>query len=57
MNFVFFSIFYDDLMGQLYGFFVLMVAAGESSLGLALVVVYFRLRAGIAVSLLNLLKA
>jgi len=57
MNFVVFSIFYDDLMGQVYGFFVFMVAAGETSLGLALVIVYFRLRTGIAVSLLNLLKA
>ena len=56
MNFVFFSVFYDDLLGQVYGFLVLLLAAGEISLGLALLVVYFRLRGGIAVALLNLLK-
>jgi len=53
---VFFSVFYDDLLGQVYGFLVLLLAAGEISLGLALLVVYFRLRGGIAVALLNLLK-
>jgi len=44
-------------MGQVFGFFVLMIAAGETSLGLALLLVYFRLKGGIAVSLLNLLKS
>lgn len=44
-------------MAQLYGFFILMIAAAESSLGLALVVIYFRLRGGIAISLLTLLKS
>lgn len=57
LNFICYSIIFDDLMGQLYGFFILMVAAAESALGLALVVIYFRLRGGIAISLLTLLKS
>lgn len=41
-NFVLFSIYLDDLLGQLYCFFILTVAASESALGLALFVSYFR---------------
>jgi len=57
VNFFCFSIFYDDFLGQLFGFFVLTIAAAESALGLAILVVYYRLRGGIAVSLLTLLKS
>ena len=56
INFVVFSLVLDDLMGQLYALMVLTVAAAESSLGLALVVVYYRLRGGISIDLLVLLK-
>jgi len=55
--FVFFSVLYDDLLGQLYALLLLSFAAGETALGLALVVVYYRLRGGIALDLLELLKA
>lgn len=55
--FVSFSVFYDDILGQLYSFFILTIAAAESALGLAILVVYYRLRGGIAVSLLTLLKS
>jgi len=54
--FLVFSIFYDDFFGQLCGFFILTIAAGESALGLSLLVTYYRLRGGIAVSLFSLLK-
>ena len=57
LNFVFSSVFYDDFLGQFYSFFLLTVAAAETALGLALLVVYYRLRGGIAVSLLVLLKS
>lgn len=42
-NFIIFSNFLDDLMGQYFALFVLTVAAAESSIGLALLVVYYRL--------------
>jgi NADH-quinone oxidoreductase subunit K len=38
--FVISSIFYDDFLGQLCGFFILTIAAGESALGLSLLVTY-----------------
>jgi len=57
MLFILGSIFHDDLLGQAYSFFFLTIAACESALGLTLLVVFYRLRGGISVSLLVLLKA
>jgi len=42
MNFVAFSHFLADLSGQLFVFFVLVVAAAEAAIGLAILVVLFR---------------
>lgn len=47
--FVVSSIFLDDIVGQLYGLFTLTIAAAETSIGLALLVVYYRLRGGISI--------
>lgn len=55
-NFIVFSCYLDDLMGQLYSLFILTVAAAESSIGLAIIIVYYRLRGGISIDLLSLLK-
>jgi NADH:ubiquinone oxidoreductase subunit K len=43
LNFLLFSIYLDDMMGQLYVLFVLIVAATESIIGLALLVKLFRI--------------
>jgi NADH-quinone oxidoreductase subunit K len=56
LNFIVFSCYLDDLMGQLYSILILTVAAAESSLGLAIVIVFYRLRGGISIDLLSLLK-
>jgi NADH-quinone oxidoreductase subunit K len=40
-NFLVFSLFLDDLHGQLFSLFILTVAAAESSIGLAILVVFF----------------
>ena len=53
INFVAFSSFMGDLVGQVFALFVLTVAAGEAAIGLAIVVVYFRNRGSIAVSLVR----
>ena len=37
-------------------FIVLTIAAAESSIGLALLIIYYRLRGGISIDLINLLK-
>jgi NADH-quinone oxidoreductase subunit K len=55
-NFLFFSVYLDDLLGQLFALLILTVAAAESALGLALLVVYYRIRGTIAVEFINLLK-
>jgi NADH:ubiquinone oxidoreductase subunit K len=42
LNFLVFSVYLDDMMGQLFALFVLTVAAAESAIGLALLVITFR---------------
>ena len=42
MNFVAFSHFLSDLSGQVFVFFILTVAAAESAIGLAILVILFR---------------
>tara|TARA_B110001454_G_scaffold205396_1_gene214954 strand:- start:2144 stop:2440 length:297 start_codon:yes stop_codon:yes gene_type:complete len=56
LNFIVFSCYLDDLLGQIYSLFILTVAAAESSIGLAIIIVYYRLRGGISIDLLSLLK-
>ena len=42
MNFVAFSYYLQDISGQIFVFFILTVAAAESAIGLAILVVLFR---------------
>ena len=42
MNFVAFSHYMQDISGQIFVFFILTVAAAESAIGLAILVVLFR---------------
>jgi NADH-quinone oxidoreductase subunit K len=56
VNFLLFSVALDDIMGQVFALLVLTVAAAESAIGLALLVVYYRVRGTIAVEFINLLK-
>jgi NADH-quinone oxidoreductase subunit K len=55
-NFVAFSRYLGDIRGQIFVFFVLTVAAAESAIGLAIIVVIFRERRSINVEELNTLK-
>jgi NADH-quinone oxidoreductase subunit K len=56
INFVAFSSFLHDLVGQVFALFVLTVAAAEAAIGLAILVVYFRNRGTIEVEDVNLMK-
>ena len=56
MNFVTFSRFWGDLNGQIFVFFILTVAAAESAIGLAILVLLFRNKSSIDVEELNVLK-
>ena len=42
MNFVFFSLYTDTIFGQASTFFILVVGASESAIGLALIIVYYK---------------
>ncbi len=56
INLVAFSAELNDLVGQIFALFVLTVAAVETAVGLAVLVVYFRNRGSIAVEDVNLMK-
>jgi NADH-quinone oxidoreductase subunit K len=42
LNFIFFSIYLDDILGQIFALYVLTVAAAESAIGLAILTLYYR---------------
>ena len=56
INFVAFSVFLNNLIGQAFAMFVLTVAAAEAAIGLAILVVYFRNRGTIRVEDINMMK-
>ncbi|EWY42122.1 NADH-quinone oxidoreductase [Skermanella stibiiresistens SB22] len=56
INLVAFSVFLNDLVGQVFAMFILTVAAAEAAIGLAILVVYFRNRGTIAVDDINMMK-
>ncbi|MDG2321425.1 MAG: NADH-quinone oxidoreductase subunit NuoK [Rhodospirillaceae bacterium] len=56
INFVAFSAFMNDLMGQIFTMLVLTVAAAEAAIGLAIVVVFYRAHRSIEVEDINQLK-
>ena len=55
-NFVVTSILIDDLVGQIFALLVLTVAAAESAIGLALLMIYYRVRGSISIDFIRLLK-
>ena len=56
LNFIIFSVYLDDVMGQLFAILILTVAAAESAIGLAILVVYYRVRGSITVENIHLLR-
>ena len=56
INLVAFSVQLNDMVGQVFAMFILTVAAAEAAIGLAILVVYFRIRGSIAVEDVNLMK-
>ena len=56
VNFVAFSRHLENIDGQVFVFFILTVAAAESAIGLAILVVFFRNRGTIAVEDVNVMK-
>ena len=58
INFTFLvaSYYLDDSLGQIFAIFILTVAAAESSIGLAILATFYRVRGTIAIESVNLLK-
>lgn len=46
--FLIFSLQLDDVLGQIFAFFVLTIAAAESCIGLAIIILYYRNRGNIS---------
>lgn len=49
LNFIISSVYLDDMIGQLFALFVLTVAAAESAIGLAVLILFYRNRGHITV--------
>jgi NADH-quinone oxidoreductase subunit K len=56
INFVAFSTFLNDIVGQVFALLILTVAAAEAAIGLAILVVFFRNRGSIAVEDVNMMR-
>jgi NADH-quinone oxidoreductase subunit K len=56
INLVAFSAFLGDMVGQVFAMFVLTVAAAEAAIGLAILVIFFRKKGGIAVDDANRMR-
>lgn len=44
LNFIMFSVYLDDFYGQIFSLFILTVVAAESAIGLAILILYYRIR-------------
>ena len=56
INLVSFSIFTQDLTGQIFTLFILTVAAAEAAIGLAIIVAYYRNKGSIRIEDISSLK-
>ena len=56
LNFILFSVYLDDSYGQLFSLFILTVAAAEAAIGLAILILYSRIRGNIFINQIVTLK-
>ena len=56
LNFIFFSVHLDDLIGQVFSLYVLTVAAAEAAIGLAIIVIFYRNKGSIRVEDIHEMK-
>jgi NADH:ubiquinone oxidoreductase subunit K len=57
INFIIGSIYLDDMLGLIYSLINLTSAASESALGLALLIIFYKLKGGISFDLISSLKS
>jgi len=56
LNFILLSLYFDDVYGQLFSLFILTVVAGDSGIGLAIIILYYRLKGHIQLTTIPLLR-
>ena len=56
LNFLTSAFYLDDLLGEIFVMIILTVAASETSIGLAILIIYYRLQGTIAIEYVNKLK-
>jgi len=58
INFILLTLswYLDNIQGEIFALYILVVAAAESAIGLSILVAYYRVRGGISVKYINLLK-
>jgi len=56
LNLLISAFYLDDILGEIFVVIVLTVAAAESSIGLAILIIYYRLRGTISIEFINTLK-
>jgi NADH-quinone oxidoreductase subunit K len=57
LSLILFSIYFDDIYGQLFSLFILAIAASESAVGLAVIILYYRVRGSIFMSQVPVLRS
>jgi len=56
LNYIIFSVYLDDFYGQIFSLFILTIAAAESAVGLAIIILSFRSRGTIISGTIPILK-
>lgn len=56
LNFIVFSVFIDDIVGEIFALLILTVAGAEASIGLAILVMYYRRKGIISINLMSNIK-
>jgi len=57
LNFVVFSVYLDDLVGQIFVLFILTIAATESAIGLAILILYYKINNKISIDFVKTKKS
>lgn len=55
-NFIIFSVILQDIMGQIFTLYILTLAGAEASIGLAILIIFYRIRGIITINFVNSLK-
>jgi len=56
LNYIIFSIYLEDMVGQIFSLFILTIAASESAIGLAILILCYRIRGNIELDSISLLR-